>query len=282
MITLLALLAVAVPDTTVTLPRGGTVSIETMSHNIRLDVGSGDQVRVVGASAHLHGNRLSIESEFPGSGTGVVQVTVPAWASVGIESALGTVEVTAAPTHLEIETMSGAVTVVGGRGTLRVSTAAGQITIRDFTGTRLEAESMAGPVLIAGATGEVRVETVGGLVQLHRVTARNVAVETVAGDIDWQGSLGARSYYRFESHGGAVILRLPASVSARLRISTFSGAFRTAHPARTTSRTDEDDEDAGERQITAILGGGAADVDVETFSGDIQVLELGAGPARRP
>ena len=279
--TALLLLASAAPDTTLRLPRGGTVEVDAGFRHVTLTVGSGDQVTVTGADAELEGDRITIDAGgFPGSRRGqqAVRITVPSWAAVEIDVLSGTLNVERAPESLIAEVMNGTITTRGGTGIMQLASVAGGITVREFAGTQLDVEAITGPVTIDGAVGRIRAATVNDPLFLRNIRSGTVDGSSVNGRVEWSGDLTAGGRYRFETHNGAIDLVLPASVSARMHVTTFMGGFTSAVPAITNGRgRPERATLAGGQDITAVYGGGAAEVSVETFNGGVRVRQLGAG-----
>lgn len=274
---LLLLAAIASPDTTLRLPRGGTVEIEAGFRNVSITVGSDDRVTVSGASAEREGNRVTIEAMgfMVRRGSGPLRLTVPSWATVEVTVINGHLDVERAPESLTAEVINGNLSTRGGTGVMLLSTATGSITVREFAGTQLDVESLTGPVTIEGATGRVRVEAVNDPVFLRNVRSLAVDAASVNGRIEWSGDFGAGGRYRFESHNGAVELRLPANVSARLHVTTFMGGFASAIAATTNGRGRRTEPPVeGGREFTAVYGSGAAEVWIETFHGGIRVRPM--------
>jgi DUF4097 and DUF4098 domain-containing protein YvlB len=278
--TALLVLATFAPDTTLRLPRNGTVEVDAGFRNVTITVGGGDQVTVTGATAELEGDRITIEAGgFPGGrrGTGPVRLTVPSWATVEVGLLSGSLEVLRAPQSLKAEVLNGTITTQGGSGTMQLSTVAGAITVRDFAGTLLEVEAMTGPVTIDGATGRVQANSVNDPVILRNIRSSRVEAASVTGRIEWSGDFEAGGRYRFESHNGEIEFRLPASVSARMHVTTFMGGFVSAIAATTNGKGRPDQNSVGRGQdLVAVYGTGAAEVSVETFQGGVRIRQLGS------
>lgn len=275
MIAALVLLATIVPDTTLRLPRGGTVELDAGFRNVIVNVGAGDQVTVTGAEAELEGDRITIDAGgFPGGrrGNETVRLTVPVWATVEIGVVSGSLEVVRAPESLVAEVMNGAITTRGGTGTMQLSSVAGAITVREFAGTQLEVEAITGTVTIDGATGRVHAESVNDPLFLSNIRSNAVEAASVNGRVEWSGDFVAGGRYRFESHNGEVVLSLPALVSARIHVTTFMGGFTSALAATTNGKPRPERASLhGGQNITAVYGSGAAEVSVETFNGGVRV-----------
>jgi DUF4097 and DUF4098 domain-containing protein YvlB len=275
LVTILALGLVPAPqpmDTTLRLPRGTGVTIEASLEAVILRGTGGDEVTVRRGRARLQGGRLEITSD----GQGRLEVTVPRWATATVEAMTGRIEVIDGPQALEIEGVAGAIAVSGGHGRLTISAAAGDVTVAGFNGERLDIEALAGRVSVTDASATVLVESVNSGVRLERIRSASVTARSTNGDIEWIGAIPTDGRYEFESHNGNILLRVPATLDARLRVSSFTGGFDTALPARTPGVGRRDAEPhRGEREFTAIYGGGSATIDITTFNGSVQVQPLG-------
>lgn len=274
MITVLLMIGALSPapqDTTLRLPTGGTITVESGLHPVLLDVGTGDQVSVRGGNARLHGNQITVSAGRQNP-DGRIVVTVPSQSAVRLELGVATLVAADVPQQLHVESLSGDITTNGGTGSLRIETVSGRVEVRRFRGDRLDIESMSGSVDIDGATGTVRVEALSEPVRLRDMKSRSVHVEALNGSIEWTGSLMSDSRHRFESHNGDVTFRLPPSASARFAVTTYLGSFRSLMAVRTRGAAEAGGDN---RNIVATVGNGAAQVEVETFNGDVVVRPTG-------
>jgi DUF4097 and DUF4098 domain-containing protein YvlB len=279
--TALLVLATIASDTTLRLPRGGTVEVDAGFRNVTLTVGTGDQVTVTGADVELEGDRITIDAGgFPGSrrANEPVRITVPSWASVEVDVMSGTLEVLRVPESLIAEVMNGAITTRGGTGTMQLASVVGGITVRDFAGSQLDVEAITGPVTIDGATGRIRAATVNDPLFLRNIRSAVVDASSINGRVEWSGDFAAGGRYRFETHNGPIELLLPAAVSARMHVTTFMGGFNSALAATTNGKgRPERATLPGGQDITAVYGAGGAEVFVETFHGGVRVRQMGVG-----
>ena len=215
-------------------------------------------------------------SPFRRRGGETLRVTVPGWAIVEVTVINGNLDVERVPDSFTADVVNSAVVTRGGSGAMHLSAATGSITVNDFAGKQLEVESLTGPITINGATGRVQASAVNDPLFLRNVRSSAVDAASVNGRIEWQGEFLPGGRYRFESHNGAIDLRLPTDVSARMHISTFMGSFGSGIPATTNGRSRrEEPTSEGGREFTAVYGSGSAEVWVETFHGGIRVRDRG-------
>lgn len=269
LLTLIVTLRSTDSDTTLRLPRGGAVEIETHTRRIIVRTGAGDLVTIRGGQAELDGRTLTINADdLMDTRAGVLEVTLPVWARTTIGTRSGSIVVESAPDRLEAETLEGAIHVTGGTGVLDLQSVAGAITVENFKGTRVSIDATGDDVTITNATGRIEVSSVNGAIRLHGIHSSFIEASTVNGGVDFEGPLAADGQYRFESHSGGITMTLPGDVSARLKVSTYSSKFYSQIPA--TRSADSDDGDQSE--FTATLGKGEARVVVESFNGAIRVI----------
>lgn len=146
----------------------------------------------------------------------------------------------------DLKTVSGDVSAEGIRGTLEIASVSGDVHLADFQGDVLDAT------------------TVSGDVDLARVTAREVTAETVSGEVSFSGPLDPKGAYDFKTLSGDVTLTLPREPDARMSAVTFSGDVRSDFPVQSRDRRHRN-------RFQATWGSGTAQLDLESFSGDIKI-----------
>lgn len=287
---LLALAAVhPAADTTLRLPRGGGVEIETQLRDVIVRTGTTDMVTIRGATGEFDGRTLQVTTDNRRNrGNGPIEVTLPVWARVDVSSVGGNLTFSAAPERLRAETVNGFIRVTGGTGTVELETVAGAVTVTDFRGTLLSIDATGGAVTVTNATGKISVDNVNDNVTLRGIRSNSISASTVNGAIEYEGSFAADGRYEFNSQNDNVTLILPGDVSARLKISTMNGQLISPQIPATTNGTQDvasgagkgkdktkdkghDHGDEGEHTFTAVYGSGAAQVTVDVFNGNVIV-----------
>lgn len=154
---------------------------------------------------------------------------------------------------------------------LRVGTVSGDVTGSGIRG-ETEARSVSGDVILTDVTGKiVEAVTVSGNVELRNVNADEVVAETVSGDVDFSGEIRKNGDYDMKTLSGDVIMRIPKNTGAQVSGATFSGDFHTSFPitTKTTSRYTR------RARLDGTIGDGSARIRVESFSGDVELREIG-------
>lgn len=158
----------------------------------------------------------------------------------------GTVRVAGSPRELSVESMDGDVEVDGSPEWLRAKTATGAIRLR---GTPQDAglSTVSGPITVAG-----------------QAFARG-KFESVTGDIAFAGVPARGGTLDFDTHSGAVELRLPRAFDAEFEVTTIAGAVENgisaARPVAEPRR----------QELTFTEGGGGARVTARTFKGIVRL-----------
>ena len=130
---------------------------------------------------------------------------------------------------------------------------------------------------MAGATGEVVADTTNGEITLTRMEAVAVEVATVNGDVVYEGRFADRGHYSFTNHSGDIELVVPENSNVTFTVRAYSGEFTTALPLK---GPDASQVRRG-RRVSYTLGNGSAQVDVESFGGDIKLRRPGAARTTR-
>ncbi|HEX9166921.1 MAG TPA: DUF4097 family beta strand repeat-containing protein [Gemmatimonadales bacterium] len=272
-------------DTTVAVPAGTRLSLQSMQGDVVVRTWDRNQVRIQAT----HSSRTRIEARVSesvlrleadgksgmGQWGGVVdyELTVPAAMAVELQGMGGDVRVEGTRGDISVNTIEGDVTVQGGGGTLTLATVNGAIRVTGARG-RVEARAVSDDVELVDVQGDVTAETVSGDLTLLRVDARRLEAQTVSGDVRFDGAIRPDGSYSLLTHSGDVTVAVPEGASATVRTAVSSGdvsaSFGLPEPER-----------ASRSRKTYRLGTGSATVELETFSGDIHLVRPGDIKPRR-
>jgi DUF4097 and DUF4098 domain-containing protein YvlB len=208
------------------------------------------------------------------------------WFSWGAESRMGDTTLDIKVPHnaeMKIEVVSADVALAGvaGRllnvnsvsGKLRLDSDAQEVEVDSVSGNidltgkaeRGHLETVSGNVRSRGLGGQIKFETVSGDIDAENGDYREINAGTVSGDINLRGKPSKDARIEVESMSGDVHLYLPAELSAHLRATTFSGTIRSDF-----GKVKEEDRGPGS-SLDAMVGSGDARVNLQTFSGDVEV-----------
>lgn len=149
---------------------------------------------------------------------------------------------------LDLKTVSGDVIGQKLRGdNIDVGTVSGNLSLTDVTATLIDAGSVSGDV------------------DLDQIRARDVTAETVSGNVTYTGDIDPQGSYDFKTLSGDVVLTLPREPDAKVSAVTFSGELTSDFPVNRDSARKR------RNRFNATWGKGGAQIDLESFSGDIEI-----------
>jgi len=233
-------------DQTVPAEPGGTVSVELIAGSVDFIGWDRDEVQITG----------TIEDDVKGLDIGGSGKRV----SIEVEIRSGR-NINRASADLEIRVPYGSRVVA--------EAVSADVTV-DSVGGDVSVECVSGSVRLEGALEEVSVSNVSGNIHVKSSTAlKSGSFESVSGNVDFRGDLGAGGRFTFEALSGNVRLYLPSSTSAEFNVETFSGDIvNELGPAAVRSG-----EYLPSKSLEFSLGSGAARVSIESFSGNVKLLQ---------
>jgi DUF4097 and DUF4098 domain-containing protein YvlB len=161
----------------------------------------------------------------------------------------GSVRVSSSPRELLIESMDGAVTVNGTSGYARVKTATGDITIL----------GRAEDLLATTVSGSINVS--GGHVERGRF-------ESVTGPIVFASDIQRGGEARFDTHSGAIELRLAKRADVEIDAASVTGQIENSW---TTTRPVAGREGRG-MELGISSGMGVTRVSIRSFKGNVRLM----------
>ncbi len=265
-------------DTTVTISADGIVALTANRGDVIVHTGAAGHV-VVHANADqgrvrfdASDHRVSVDASDAG-GDSRIEVTVPAGVRITAQARNGDVSIRGTGGDVTARTLNGDVNVDDASGHVDLNTLSGDITGGQLKGT-VSANSISGEVRLSDVTGNVSVSSVSGDLTLAHVTSQSVDAQSTSGDIAFDGGIDPAGRYSFVTHSGDVSLNIPASASAQLTISTWSGSIDSDFPITLQPGEHDIGIDTGKR-FTFSIGGGEARIRAESFNGDITIRRHG-------
>lgn len=107
------------------------------------------------------------------------------------------------------------------------------------------------------------------------IQAATVHANTVDGDVWFDGVLERRGSYSVTTHDGDITVQIPEDTDAQVRLARHDGEIMTDFPM-TVRRWPSG------RRIEFNLGDGGAELQIETFDGDIELRHRGRRSRRIP
>ena len=275
-----ALAAAPQTDTTFTVQPGARLEVRNTGGDITVRTWDRNSVRIEAE----HSSRTEVDVESSGTVVRVqarsrygpanivdYRITVPASMSVDLSGMYSEIDVQGAQGDVAAQSVQGGITVRGGRG-VSARSVQGEVLVEGAQG-QVRAGSTSEDVRVVGASGEVYTETVSGDIYLERITSGRVEAATVSGDVYYDGTIQPRGRYSFVTHSGDVVASVPEGADATISIATLGGDVDASFPL--PSRGD----DLG-RRFSYTLGSGSAQVEMETFNGDVELRRPGEVTAR--
>jgi DUF4097 and DUF4098 domain-containing protein YvlB len=222
-------------------------------------------------------NTITIDADSTNGHAGTVdyEITAPAWMPIKVEGQYAFVSVDGIQGELSIETVRGDI-VLKNVGSAMAKTIEGEIQIEGARG-KLTVSSVNEDIKITGASGEVVADTTNGGVTLTRMESTSVEVATVNGDVLYEGTLADHGHYAFTNHNGDIELAVPDNSNATFSVRTYTGEFSPSLPVK---GPDASQVRRGKR-VSYTLGTGSAEVELESFDGEIRLRRAGPSRTRR-
>ncbi len=265
-------------DRTVTVTRGSRLTINNHAGEVVIRTWDKDALRVqarhspkVTIDVQTTGNAVALRSKGDGPGAIDYELTAPAWMPVKVSGQFLYVGIEGAQNEVSAETVRGDIVVKGGTGFVTAKSIEGEVIVEDARG-RINVSSVNEGIRITGSGGEITAETTNGDITLTKIDAKSVETATVNGDIRYEGSVVDGGRYRFTTHNGDVTMVVPENSNATFYVRTYNGDFHTNLPMKTQG------EIRRGRRATYTLGGGSAEVELESFGGTIRVRRPGTTP----
>lgn len=271
-----ALAAAPQTDTTLAVQPGSRLEVRTTGGDITVRTWDRNAVRIEAE----HSSRTLVDVESSGTVVRVrarsrfgpanavdYRITVPASMSLELSGMYTEIDVQGTRGDVSAQSVQGDITVRGGRGSVSARSVQGAVLVEGAEG-QVRVASTSDDVRVVGASGEVYAVTVSGDVYLERVTSGRVEAGTVSGDVYYDGTLQPRGRYSFVTHSGDVVASVPEGADATITVSTLNGDVDASFPLPSGG-------DGTGRRFEYTLGSGSAQVEMETFSGDVALRRPG-------
>lgn len=263
-------------DQTIAVTRGTRLGIRNHAGEVVVRTWDKDTLRVQAR----HGARTRINIATPAGAVTIsasgpqgsvdYEITAPAWMPVKIEGTYNFIAVEGAQAEVSAENVRGDIVIKGGTGLVTARTIEGLIIVEGARG-RINLNAVNEGIRVTGASGDIVAETTNGDIALAGIESASVEVTTVNGDVTYEGALVDRGNYRFTSHNGDLVMTLPDTVNATFTVRSYQGDFRSALPVTGPPR---EDVRQGRRNAYTV-GTGSAQVEMESFGGDIRLRRPG-------
>jgi hypothetical protein len=270
-------------ETTLTVPRGTTLEVNTFSGTIGAQAWPRNEVRIV---AH-HGSHdrvlarvqngtlfVTVVGHRGAPAFGDLMVYVPEWMAVRLSSVESRIDIDGVQAAVDAGSVQGDVVARQTRGSLQVRSVEGLVRVLDARG-RVSASSVNNLVRLERVTGGIDAESVNGDIQLSDVESGQVDASSVNGSVFFLSPFQPRGRYRLASHNGNLRVGVPRGADVDVSVRSFRGAFQNdvTPPARGRGETG---------RFVFTLGGGGSSLELQSFQGLIQLLRSNELPLPQP
>jgi len=267
-------------DTTVAFDKNGTITISAGSGDVVVTATSANQLRVraesEGDDIRFDASRGNVELSTARRGSdGRFEISVPIGARVVAKSQSGDVSIRGTHGEVQVTAQSGDVRIDDVNGRLDVQSFSGEVVAGNITGD-VDIRTQSGDLTLTDVRGNIEISNTSGDILMRGVTAKSVRAKTTSGDVTYDGTIDPNGRYELTSHSGDVRLRVPRDASAQLTVSTWNGEINSDFPM-TLKPGDHAIGSSNSKRFTFAIGGGAARISAETFSGDVTVSSNGRG-----
>jgi hypothetical protein len=192
-------------DLVVQVPRGSSISIETINATVKVDGVSGAvEVETINGNVTISGDPSIVE----------------------IESMTGDIDVRAQAAEMDIEAASGSVLLFGATGIVEVESVSGEVVVEGSGLEEVSVETVTGPITLdvsVADQGEIGVETHSGDVELLLPSDMKAtfSISTFSGTIENEVGPAPRKTSRFEPYTELRFSTGPEDFE--VQVETFSG-----------------------------------------------------------
>jgi len=269
-------------DTTLTVHSGGRLEVSNFAGSVAVSAWGRDAVRIrvrsgagteVEVSPSLGGLEVSSSDRRGPPERVEYDITAPTWMPIDVSGPMNDVEIDGSKASVKVETVNGSVTLRGGNGNIELSSVNGDVAVTGASG-RLKISAISQGVTASRLAGQAEIETVNGDILLDDSQLDALDASSVSGNLWMSGTLREQGRYNLESHNGDIQVVMPDQPNARVTVSTYSGELSSDFAVGLSRLSSKEN-------VNFTLGSGGAHLDLQSFSGRIQLLKASDVEAMR-
>jgi hypothetical protein len=180
------------------------------------------------------------------------QVYVPEEATLEIVNNMGTVDVENIKGAVKVDVIEAVVKITGVHG-------------------GVQATSLGSKLAISNSTGPIQTTTVSGDIVFSKLDSNSVTANSTLGNISYEGDFARLGNYRFSTNEGVILVQCPDQASVEWNARTVKGKIRSNLPIRSKNHVPSSTGIAGKQSLLGTLNQGDANVNLSTFSGEINI-----------
>jgi DUF4097 and DUF4098 domain-containing protein YvlB len=264
-------------DETVSVSKGARIEFDQCRGDVFVRTWNRDEVRVQSNRMGRSVLQVAVRNQVValdysrGPVADEIDLTVPSWINLRLGGPDCFIDVDGVGGSVALQSVEGSITVKNAGGTIKATTVEGPITCDNSRGP-LTLSTVDGHIVVNNADGDIQAESVEGDIVLTSVRSRVVDVATVDGDITFTGAWLPDGSYSLATHDGDVWLVVPDNPNATLAARLFG------HPEIDSTIPMPKAGPSRGRRRTFTFGAGAAQIEVETFDGDLKLRRAGELP----
>jgi DUF4097 and DUF4098 domain-containing protein YvlB len=263
-------------DKTVPVTRGQRLNVAADAGEVVIKSWNQDSLRVqarhsprTSIEIQTASNIVNIRKRASGPSQSVdYEISAPTWMPIRVTGQFIFIGIEGVQSEVYAETVSGDIVVKGGAGFVTAKSIQGEIIVEDAKG-KISATTVNEGVRITGASGEIAVDSTNGDITMTKIDAKSIDVGSVNGNIRFEGTFANPGQYRFATHNGNITMVLPDSTNATFTVRTYNGDFSSNLPTKAAGEVRRG------RRATYVVGNGGAEVDVESFGGNVRLRRPG-------
>lgn len=217
-----------------------------------------------GVTATGAAGKFYVESRAEAGAPARLELRVPVRARVWVKAGNADVDARDVAGALDLNIVAGSIRVAGRPRELNAEAMDGDIEVVEPV-PWLRAKTAGGAITLRGGGEDVAATSVSGRITVEGGSFTRGRFETVTGDIDFSGGADRQGMLTFDSHSGAVVLRVSPSLPASYDVTTIAGDIANElTPARALLAAER-----RARELGFSTGGGGAEIVIRTFKGPI-------------
>lgn len=196
-----------------------------------------------------------------------LELRVPARARVWIKSGSAEIEVSGVTGGLDLNIIGGSIRVNGSPRELLVESMDGSVTC---TGSPefAKVKTATGDIVFQGGGDDVTLTTVSGSIRASEGSIQRGRFESVTGPIVFSADFARGADARFDSHSGAIELRLARGVNIEIDAASVTGQIENMY---SKSRPIAGREGRG-MELGLMSGAGGGRVSIRSFKGNVRLI----------
>ncbi len=267
-------------DETRELNADAVVSISNISGSVSITGWERDELEITGTlgkgTERLDvlgdADRMEIEVVIPEHSRNVegshLEIRLPSTCRVRVSTVNADIDIARLSDELDLNTVNGDISVEGNIKEIALNTVSGDVTLKTTANVTM-INNVSGDIEIEGGAGTINLNTVSGDIRMSDTEAERISFNSVSGDLHFAGSFADDGRYNFDAQSGTIRLMLSGELNADLWVSSFSGDIDSdfGGKVRRTSKYGPG------KELEYRAGNGGAEIEIETFSGDVELIK---------